>query len=229
MHNWDWIGTAYWICLTAGLFYAVISFLIGGITGAMGHVGDLSGGHGDFSHTYGVDGHAGHGEASGSHVEGGDIIFGPFSPLVIAFYLTCFGATGILLQRSGNLSFGITLPIAAFSGFMLAWLLILFFNRVLGRMQSSSEVRRATLVGQDAEVTVPISATGIGEIAFVAMGSRYTAPARSDDQTAIPRFSSVRIARIVGDIYFVRLLMEEQLKELDSLPTTSQQIGFKGE
>ena len=71
------------------------------------------------------------------------------------------------------------------------------------------------LIGVEAEVTVAIPESTLGEIAYVAMGGRSVAPARSEDQVPIPRFSTVRITRVVGNIFFVRPVVEEQLRALD--------------
>lgn len=144
------------------------------------------------------------GDAGQMGGDGGAMVFGPFSPLVIAFFLTCFGATGIVLSSIKGMQ-AISLPFSVVSGFVLAWLLILVFNRFLGGMQSSSEVKIYSLIGVDAEVTVAIPPNGIGEIAYVAMGGRNVAPARSDSKTEIPRFSGVKISRIVGNMFFVQL------------------------
>jgi hypothetical protein len=74
---------------------------------------------------------------------------------------------------------------------------------VIAAVQSSSEVKMLNMVGETAEVTVAIPATGIGEIAYVAMGSRNLSPAQTDGGEEIPRFSNVRITRVSGNIFFV--------------------------
>jgi hypothetical protein len=212
----DWVYTAYWICLFVGLGYTVVAFILGEFTGTVdssGHAGDA----GAFSHDYGVDA-GGSGEAHGSSVDG-QIIFGPFSPLVIAFFLTCFGATGILLKMWGRLPDAPILLAATLSGFLLAWALITLLNRLLVQLQVNSNVRMDGLVGIEAEVSVEIPAQGVGEVAYVAMGARSTAPARSEDQVTIPRFSTVRIARVVGNIFFVRPVVADELNALANADT----------
>ncbi len=176
-----------------------------------------SGGGSGFSHNYGVGGHGGHGEAHGTTSGSGVVIFTPFSPLVIAFFLTCFGAIGVLMQHilSGHLVLGMAAALAL--ALMLAWMLLVLGNKVIGGMQASSEVHVQALIGTEAEVTVAIPETAVGEIAYVAMGGRSVAPARSEDQLPIPRFSTVRITRVVGNIFFVRPVVEEQLRALDTL------------
>ncbi len=220
------VEAIYTICLLVGVIYTITAFVLGGFGGHFGDAGNA----GSFTHDYGVGGHdTGQGSAFGSTAEGGEVIFGPFSPIVIAFFLTSFGGTGLILVSSTRLPVVSTLLMAALSGFVLAWLMVKFFNRVLGRIQSSSEVRVHTLIGLDAEVTVAIPQTGVGEIAYIAMGSRYVAPARSDETTAIPRYSAVRITRIVGHIFFVRPVMEEQLRAMPDVPRETAEVGEKSE
>ncbi len=214
----DYLMMVYGICMAVGIIYTLAAFLMGGFADLGLHLGDMGGGHGEFNHDYGVTG-SGHGEASGASADAGPLLFGPFSPLVVAFFLTCFGGTGVLLTTiAPGMSKYLGLSLAVASGFLLAWALIAFFNRLLGGMQSSSEVRLYTLIGSDAEVTVAIPAVGVGEVAYVAMGSRYVSPARSDEQVNLPRFATVRITRIVGNTFFVRQVLEEQLRDMEGTP-----------
>ena len=137
----NWITTAYWICLLVGILYTVLALLLGGIADFAGHVGGFhAGGGGGFSHNYGVGGHGGHGEAHGSTPGGGQVIFTPFSPLVIAFFLTCFGAFGVLLQLVYHVQLALGLGVALALALVLAWSLIVLGNRLIGGMQASSEV-----------------------------------------------------------------------------------------
>jgi hypothetical protein len=213
----DVIVAAYWICLAVGVGYTIIAFILGEFS-AGGHLGDT---HGDFSHDYGVGGGGGHGEATGTDAGGTTLLFGPFSPLVIAFFLTAFGAAGLILTNIQHaywpkLSPMAPLVLALGMGFLLAWAIVLFFNKVIGGLQSSSEVRLHTLIGTEAEVTVAIPAVGAGEVAFVAGGSRNLTPASSADNAPIPRFATVRIVRIVGNIFQVQLVSTDNLPDLDA-------------
>ena len=213
----DWITTAYWFCLLVGILYTVLALLLGGIANFAGHAAGFHAGSGGFSHNYGVSGHSGHGDSHGSTPGGGQVIFGPFSPLVIAFFLTCFGAFGVLMQLVYHVEIVLGLGVSLAMALVMAWVLIMLGNRLIGGMQSSSEVHVQALIGTEAEVTVAIPETAIGEVAYVAMGGRSVSPARSEDQTPIPRFSTVRITRVVGSIFFVRPVVDEQLRALDTL------------
>ena len=60
------------------------------------------------------------------------------------------------------------------------------------------------LIGIVAEITTPIPENGIGQIAFVAKGSRITYSARAtDEQSPVERGTPVRIERIVGGMAYV--------------------------
>jgi membrane protein implicated in regulation of membrane protease activity len=67
-------------------------------------------------------------------------------------------------------------------------------------------VRVASLVGQTASIITPIPANGVGEIAYVQGGTRYTAPARTETGTSVPAGKPVRITRIIGSQYFVEAM-----------------------
>jgi membrane protein implicated in regulation of membrane protease activity len=62
----------------------------------------------------------------------------------------------------------------------------------------------AELVGQSATVITPIAPGGVGEIAYVQTGTRYTAPARSHDPSvAVPSGTNVWIVRVDGAHFYV--------------------------
>ena len=76
-------------------------------------------------------------------------------------------------------------------------------NKIFGKMQGSSEARVGQLVGTTAVLASPIPESGVGEISYVFGGSRYSAPARSENGHAIVSGQTVKITRIVGTQYFV--------------------------
>jgi hypothetical protein len=71
------------------------------------------------------------------------------------------------------------------------------------KTQSSSEGRIGALVGRTATVITPIPASGVGEIAYVQGGSRYTAPAREQNGVAVANGQTVKITRIAESQFFV--------------------------
>ena len=88
----------------------------------------------------------------------------------------------------------------------MASVAFLLFNWMFKQTQSSSESRVGSLAGLTASIVTPIPKDGVGEIAYVQSGSRYTAPARTEDGSPVPPGKTVRITRVVGTQYFVEIL-----------------------
>ena len=179
----------YTACLALGLLFTIISAISSHFFGG-GHDGHMDVGTG------------GHAEAGFDQSGIPGISF--FSPTVLSCFVTAFGACGLILSRiEATKSVWISAPISAMAGVIMATLAFLLFNWMFEKTQSSSEVRVATLVGQTASIITPIPANGVGEIAYVQGGTRYTAPARTETGTSVPAGKPVRITRIVGSQYFV--------------------------
>lgn len=182
----------YTACLALGLLFTIISAFTSHFFGG-GHDGHMDVGTG------------GHAEAGYDHSGVPGISF--FSPTVLSCFVTAFGACGLILTRiEATKSVWISAPISAMAGLIMATLAFLLFNWMFEKTQSSSEVRVASLVGQTASIITPIPENGVGEIAYVQGGSRYTAPARTETGTSIPAGKPVRITRIVGSQYFVEVM-----------------------
>lgn len=177
----------YAICLVVGLLFTLISAVAGHMFG--GHDG------GDI-------GTGGHAEAGFDDSGIPGISF--FSPLVMACFLTAFGGFGIVfsgIKATENIWLSAPLSIACALGFAVVVLWV--FNAVFTRTQSSSESRVATLVGQVAATISPIPENGVGEIAYVQGGTRYTAPARCEKGKPVPTGQTVKITRVVGTQFYV--------------------------
>lgn len=181
----------YGICLGVGLLFTLISAVFGHVLG----------------------GHDAHVEVgTGGHVEAGLDTHGMpgisfFSPTVMASFLTAFGAFGMVFSHiEYTKSVWASAPLAGVSGGVVAWLVFLFFNWMFGKTQSSSESRVASLEGQIASVITPIPQNAVGEIAYVQGGTRYTAPARTENGVAVGAGKTVRISRVVGTQYYVQQL-----------------------
>src|SRR5215468_4280203 len=182
----------YTACLALGLLFTIISAVTSHFFGG-GHDGHMDVGTG------------GHAEAGFDQSGIPGISF--FSPTVLSCFVTAFGACGLILSRiEATKSVWISAPISAMAGLIMATLAFLLFNWMFQKTQSSSEVRVASLVGQTASIITPIPANGVGEIAYVQGGARYTAPARTETGTSVPAGKPVRITRIVGSQYFVEVI-----------------------
>ncbi|HLX72944.1 MAG TPA: NfeD family protein [Verrucomicrobiae bacterium] len=187
----------YAICLAVGLIFTIFSAI----------AGHFFGGH-DVHTDVGTGGHA---DAGYDHSGVPGISF--FSPTVLASFVTAFGACGLILERiPATQSIWVSAPISAVAGALVALLTFAIFNYLFQKFQGSSESRVGSLVGQIASVATPIPQNGVGEISYVQGGSRYTAPARTTDGSAVTAGKCVRITRIVGTQFFVQI-------EPESLPT----------
>ena len=181
----------YIACLALGLLFTIISAIVGHMFG-------------------GTDGHpdvgtGGHAEAGYDHSGLPGISF--FSPTVLSCFVTAFGACGLILSRvEATSNVWVSAPISAVAGVIMASLAFLLFNYMFSQTQSSSESRVSSLVGMTASIITPIPENGVGEIAYVQGGSRYSAPARTENGTPVPAGKPVRITRVVGTQYFVEVL-----------------------
>ena len=179
----------YLVCLVLGLCFTFISAIFGHFFG--GHATDV--------------GTGGHAEAGYDHSGVPGLSF--FSPTVLACFVTAFGGCGLVLTHiPSTRSPWISAPISAVAGVLMALLAFLLFNYMFKLTQSSSESRVSTLIGQTASIQTPIPANGVGEISYIQGGSRYTAPARTADGSAVPAGKPVRITRVVGTQYYVEIL-----------------------
>jgi membrane protein implicated in regulation of membrane protease activity len=161
-----------------GLLFLLVMLFVGELFGGDhdGHV-DLAGdGHADLGH------------------EGGPSIF---SARIMASFLTAFGAGGVVgryLEWSHPAASGL----GVVTGAVLASA-VYQFAHILYSQQASSEIRVSGLLGQTAEVTVPIPGSGHGQVAIVVGGERTTQIARSADGRPIPVGSIVVVTALAGD------------------------------
>ncbi len=177
----------YLICFGVGLLFTVVSGILGGVFG--GH--EI---HGDSSDTHAAGGFASH-DMPG---------FSPLSPTVLATFVTAFGGLGMVFHSiPATHSPFLSAPLAMLGAFAVAAVVFWVFNTIFRKTQGSSEGRVANLVGLTAVLNTSIPENGVGEIAYVQAGSRYTAPARAEDGNAVARGSTVRITRITGSEFFV--------------------------
>ncbi len=177
----------YGVCLVVGLLFTLISAVFGHLFGG---------------HDSGDVGTGGHAEAGFDDSGVPGISF--FSPLVLASFIAAFGGLGILFSGiKATESVWLSAPLSVAGALCIAVFVLWLFNLVFSRSQSSSESRVATLAGQTATLITPIPENGVGEIAYVQGGTRYTAPARSEKRGAIPQGQTVIITRVIGTQFYV--------------------------
>ncbi|HOS73652.1 MAG TPA: NfeD family protein [Verrucomicrobiota bacterium] len=178
----------YSVCFGAGLLFAVVSALLG----------HLFGGH-DVDADVGTGGHA-----EAGFQDAGVPGLSPFSPTTITAFITAFGGLGMIFARvEATRSPWVSAPLALLGALAIAAGVVWLFGTIFHKVDASSESRVATLVGMSATVITPIPAGGVGEIAYVQAGSRYTAPARTESGVPVASGQAVKIVRIVGTQFYV--------------------------
>jgi membrane protein implicated in regulation of membrane protease activity len=187
-------------CFFLGLAYAVISAIFGGIFGGAegGGEGGAEGGHFDVDHDI-----VGHVDAGGGS-DSGTIHFSPLSPVVVAMFITAFGAMGMICLKVFKWSPYPSMAIAVFTGLVIASVTFIIFTMLFKATQGSSEAILADVIGKEAEVITSIPADGLGEVAYVSRGTRYTASARAAQKNEIKSHSVVIVEKIVGNTFYVK-------------------------
>jgi membrane protein implicated in regulation of membrane protease activity len=181
----------YFGCFLFGLLFTVCSVFFGHHIG--GHDGHFDLGTG------------GHAEAGYEH--SGMPGISPFSPTTICSFLTAFGAFGMIFSSiKATRSVWVSTPLSALGGLLIAAGVLWLFSAMFNKTQSSSEGHIGALVGRTATVITPIPAAGVGEIAYVQGGSRYTAPAREEKGVAVANGQSVKITRVAESQFFVSII-----------------------
>lgn len=183
----------YFFLLMLGVFYALFVMIAGGL-----HSLDLPF-HLDLGHLPGLpDVHVGD---VGAH----DVSILSLSPISIAAFITSFGGIGVIALAAFHTDGGTSLVWAVVGSIAIAIVSHVLFFYLLIAPQASSALTARGILGITAEVTAPIPGDSVGEIAYVAMGERHTATARSKDGRPIPRGSIVTIDGFSGTVVIVKI------------------------
>jgi membrane-bound ClpP family serine protease len=178
----------YAVCLCVGLLFTLLSAFFG----------HLFGGH-DAHIDIGTGGHA-----EAGFQDSGIPGLSPFSPTTICSFITAFGGFGLIFSRiKATSNVWISMPLSILGGLVIAGAVLWVFGAIFHAMQSSSESHVGTLVGHTATVITPIPPSGVGEIAYVQAGTRYTAPAREQNGAAVGNGQTVKITRIAESQFYV--------------------------
>lgn len=178
----------YAVCFGVGLLFAIVSAVFG----------HLFGGH-DAHVDIGTGGHA-----EAGFQDTGMPGLSPFSPTTITAFITAFGGLGLIFAKiEATRSPWISAPLSIVGALIIAASVVWLFGTVFHKVDCSSESRIGTLVGMTATVITPIPVNGVGEIAYVQSGSRYSAPARDERGAPVANGQTVRIIRIVGSQFYV--------------------------
>ncbi len=194
----------YLFLLMLGVFYALFLLVSGGLHSI--HMPsldiDLSGAHVPGTAHVDIGGAAGH-----------DVSIVSLSPISIAAFVTSFGGIGLIATLGMGWN-SIASVVAAVVGSIVVAILSHFaFFYLFIAPQASSALKSSDIIGRAAQVTAPIPGNSVGEIAYVSMGERHTATARSSNGQNIARGATVIIEGITGTVMNVRLESERQAKE----------------
>jgi membrane protein implicated in regulation of membrane protease activity len=169
----------------------------------MGHGTDVAAGGGhvaDPSVDYGA---GGHGEAHASDVAHAEFHFPLFSPLALATLFASLGAWGLIAKHGFDVTDGQSLAIALPAALGTAYAVTYVTFKLIQSSQGTTAIRNADIVGARAEVITPIPAGGMGEVAALVGGQRFTAPAREAKGGAVARGTFVKVMQSVGSTLVV--------------------------
>jgi membrane protein implicated in regulation of membrane protease activity len=152
--------------------------------------------------TYGVAG-GGHGEASAGAGGGAAFHFPFFSPLALATLFAAIGAWGLIAKFGFGARDSVSLLVAVPAAFVTAYVVTYAGFRLVSSSRGSSAIRAGDLTDADAEVITPIPAGGVGEVAALVGGQRFTSMAREERGGAVPRGAMVKVVRMAGNTLIV--------------------------
>lgn len=211
---------AYLVMAVVGCLYIVVSAFLGHLTdfgdsgghGGDGHAGDGGGhvgdGHGGDGHAgdggghYGVDG-GGHGHAAASGGGGAAFHFPFFSPLAVATLFTAIGGWGLIARHVAGLEDAASMLVAIPTAFATAYGVTYGAWRLASSSRGSSVLTTARFVGASGEVITPIPEGGLGEVAAMVEGHRFTSSARERSGRPLARGTQVKILRLTGSTLLV--------------------------
>jgi membrane protein implicated in regulation of membrane protease activity len=196
--------TFYLVCFLAGLLLSGVSLL-----GAMGHFGTHIAPHSVHVPHLPHPGHVAPPTGTPhSFVQGSGTVrwWNSFSIMV---FLCWFGAAGYLLTRHSSFVALFVLLVSVVCGLAGGALVILFLAKVMLPHEHELSADETAVVGAVGTVTCAIRPEGTGEIVYEQLGARRSAPARSDDGTAIERNVEVFVVRYEKGVAYVRRWEDE--------------------
>jgi hypothetical protein len=122
-----------------------------------------------------------------------EIVLSFLNPLSIATFLAFFGLTGMIAGIALHINPIVTFIAAVSCGWLAVQAVIHLIAWLFANMHVSTESRVADLVGQIAEINIPISNGRTGEITYIVGSKRLTAPAKS----LIPNLEIARKTRVI--------------------------------
>ncbi len=197
---------AYIVFALLGCAYIVGAAFLGHLTESGDDAGHDAGS--EAATDYGIEG-SGHGHTSTGGGTAAGFHFPFFSPLALATLFAAIGAWGLIATFGFKVGDGLSLLIAVPAAFATAYAVTYAGYRLVSSSRGSSAIRVADLAGATAEVITPIPAGGVGEVAAIVGGQRFTATARETGGGAVARGAMVTVERMVGSTLIVRTSASE--------------------
>jgi membrane protein implicated in regulation of membrane protease activity len=187
-----------------GCGYVILAALTGHLLDALGDGGGDGVAHGgDSGAAYGVEG-TGHGAATHAGDAGATSFHYPFfSPLALATLFAALGGFGLIAKYGLRVADGPSLLLAIPAAIATAYAVTYAGWRLIRGSRGTSEIRTADLTGAPAEVVTPIPPHGLGEVAAMVAGQRYTGPAREVEGREVPRGTRVTVVEVLGSTLVV--------------------------
>jgi membrane protein implicated in regulation of membrane protease activity len=198
--------TLFLVCFLFGLIFSAVSFLLGATasvhlsTAHAGHVAAPAHGPTHFGHAH-PHLPVAHGQQDAGPRLFEDLPLFSFSALLA--FLVAFGGIGFLLTHYLGWTALPALALAIPAGIAGDVAIALFLASLI-RSEHVLSPEDFRLEGVIAEVSVNVSAGGVGEIIYSQNGRRWSAAARSDAGQPIPRGAKVVILRYENGVAFVQ-------------------------
>jgi len=234
------IGDVYLVCCAVGTLYLLAGAFLG-------HFADSGAGHGIHvdSHGFGHGAHGGHAGHSG-HADLADLnpnpskvavipgthrgratpvrlILSLLSPMTISVFLAFFGISGIFALKILPALGAYSTILAAIFGLLVTGQVMRVLGWMVRQMHVTSQPDTEDLIGQRADVTVPISPDSIGEVVYVIGLSRYNKSARAvNPEATFSQGSKVIISDVDNHVVLVEP-WKEFLLEDNSSPTSDSE------
>lgn len=121
---------------------------------------------------------------------------------IIAFFVV-FGWVGVVMQSAG-VSLGITIPVAALSGFVMMIVIAYLFRAVM-RLRDDGNFDNRNAIGASGKVylSVPASRSGEGKVNIILQGAYVERNAVTDEIESIPTGSEIVVVGISGQTNLV--------------------------
>ncbi|HLI90908.1 MAG TPA: hypothetical protein VKV37_19620 [Ktedonobacteraceae bacterium] len=118
----------------------------------------------------------------------GYAIFGYVNPITISLFLLGFGFFGYVFHNTAALVLPLALVLAALCGIIIAGLVLMLINRLVGDSEGETIQDVSDRTGLLGTVSLAIPERGLGEIIYVSPGGlRKSIPARSVDGRRLER------------------------------------------